>query len=87
MHLGFATLESGSRQQKNVVNVLFKNVFIISIGIVTYALIGFNTHYPLGDWSGGIEGWKLGSPRSLDDAGAEPLGALIFLTAQVLASA
>ena len=46
MHLGFATLESGLCQQKNVVNVLFKNVFIISIGIVSYAFIGFNTHYP-----------------------------------------
>ena len=30
MHLGFATLESGLCQKKNVVNVLFKNVFIIS---------------------------------------------------------
>ncbi|MFL2912347.1 MAG: ammonium transporter [Opitutales bacterium] len=46
MHLGFATLESGLCQKKNVVNVLFKNVFIISIGIVSYAFIGFNTHYP-----------------------------------------
>jgi Amt family ammonium transporter len=46
MHLGFATLESGLCQQKNVVNVLFKNVFIISIGVITYALFGFNTHYP-----------------------------------------
>lgn len=46
MHLGFATLESGLCQKKNVVNVLFKNVFIISIGIVSYAVIGFNTHYP-----------------------------------------
>ena len=46
MHLGFATLESGLCQQKNVVNVLFKNVFIISIGVITYAVIGFNTHYP-----------------------------------------
>jgi Amt family ammonium transporter len=51
MHLGFATLESGLCQQKNVVNVLFKNVFIISIGIVTYAFFGFNTHYP-GDFNG-----------------------------------
>ena len=46
MHLGFATLESGLCQNKNVVNVLFKNVFIISIGIISYAVIGFNTHYP-----------------------------------------
>ena len=51
MHLGFATLESGLCQQKNVVNVLFKNVFIISIGIITYAFFGFNTHYP-GDFNG-----------------------------------
>ena len=51
MHLGFATLESGLCQKKNVVNVLFKNVFIISIGVVTYAFFGFNTHYP-GDFNG-----------------------------------
>lgn len=58
MHLGFATLESGLCQKKNVVNVLFKNVFIISIGVITYALIGFNTHYP-----GDFNGWmSIGSP-------------------------
>jgi len=58
MHLGFATLESGLTQSKNTVNVLFKNVFIISIGLVTYALVGFNTHYP-----GDFNGWfKLGGP-------------------------
>lgn len=61
MHLGFATLETGLTQQKNAVNVLFKNVFIISIGIISYAVIGFNTHYPGGpeDWNGwiGLGGW------------------------------
>jgi ammonium transporter, Amt family len=51
MHLGFATLEAGLCQQKNVVNVLFKNVFIICIGLLTYAFMGFNTHYP-GDFNG-----------------------------------
>ncbi len=51
MHLGFSTLEAGLCQQKNVVNILFKNVFIICIGLLTYALIGFNTHYP-GDFNG-----------------------------------
>ena len=30
-------------------NVLFKNFSIISIGVVTYAFFGFNTHYP-GEW-------------------------------------
>lgn len=50
MHLGFATLEAGLTQKKNCVNILFKNVWIISIGLLTYAAFGFNTHYPCGDW-------------------------------------
>ena len=50
MHLGFATLEAGLTQRKNTVNILFKNVWIISIGLLTYAAIGFNTHYPCGSW-------------------------------------
>lgn len=55
MHLGFATLEAGLTQKKNTVNILFKNVWIISIGLLTYAAVGFNTHYPLGNWQ--IENW------------------------------
>ena len=51
MHLGFATLESGLTQAKNTVNILFKNVSIIAIGILTYAVCGFNLMYP-GDFSG-----------------------------------
>ncbi len=35
MHLGFATLESGLTRAKNTTNILFKNTFIISIGILT----------------------------------------------------
>ena len=53
MHLGFATLEAGLTQSKNTVNIMFKNVFIISIGLISYAVIGFNTHYP-GDFNGWI---------------------------------
>ena len=33
MHLGFATLETGLTQAKNTVNILFKNTFIICIGL------------------------------------------------------
>ena len=58
MHLGFSTLESGLCQQKNTVNILFKNVFIICMGVLSYYFIGFNTHYP-GDFNGWI---KLGGP-------------------------
>ena len=49
MHLGFATLESGLTRSKNTVNILFKNTMIISIGLLTYAIIGFNLMYP-GEW-------------------------------------
>ena len=51
MQLGFAMLEAGLVRQKNVVNVLFKNIFIISVSIISYALLGFNTNYP-GDFNG-----------------------------------
>ena len=46
MHLGFATLEAGFVQRKNVVNILFKNAMIIAIGLITYYAIGFNLMYP-----------------------------------------
>lgn len=58
MHLGFATLESGLTRAKNTVNILFKNTAIVAIGIITYAIIGFNLMYPadwlLTDWLGNL---------------------------------
>jgi Amt family ammonium transporter len=53
MHLGFSLLEIGFTRQKNTINILFKNVFIISIGLVLYALVGFNLMYP-GSFIGGV---------------------------------
>ena len=46
MHLGFASLEVGLTQAKNTVNILFKNMSIIAIGLLTYAIVGFNLMYP-----------------------------------------
>ncbi len=46
MHLGFATLETGLCQAKNTTNILFKNVMIVCLGLLTYALCGFNLMYP-----------------------------------------
>jgi Amt family ammonium transporter len=46
MHLGFATVETGLTRAKNTVNILFKNTAIVSIGLLSYALIGFNLMYP-----------------------------------------
>jgi len=67
MHLGFATLESGLTQSKNTVNILFKNVCIVAIGLLTYAIGGFNLMYPgdswlLGKWFG-FAGWGISAPE------------------------
>lgn len=53
MHLGFAFLEIGLTRQKNTINILFKNMFIITVGLLLYCLVGFNLMYPgfeSGDW-------------------------------------
>jgi len=48
MHLGFSAVESGFVRKKNVINILFKNAMIISIGILAYYLVVFNLMYPPG---------------------------------------
>jgi Amt family ammonium transporter len=68
MHLGFATLEAGLTQEKNSVNILFKNVCIIAIGILSYAMIGFNLMYPGAEYAGGFFGFS-GFGLSTDAAG------------------
>lgn len=60
MHLGFSLLEIGLTRQKNTVNILFKNFFIICIGLVLYALIGFNLMYPSSFWHGIIPDYFVG---------------------------
>ncbi|MDG2350526.1 MAG: ammonium transporter [Flavobacteriaceae bacterium] len=68
MHLGFAFLEIGLTRQKNTINIMFKNIFIITIGLLLYCLVGFNLMYP-GEFNGylGFAGFGLESP--LTDAG------------------
>jgi ammonium transporter, Amt family len=46
MHLGFASVESGFMPARNTVNVIYKNVFILTTGILTYAIVGFRIMYP-----------------------------------------
>jgi len=67
MHLGFATLESGLTRSKNTVNILFKNVLIISIGLLTYAAVGFSLMYPGEAFAGGFFGFAgFGIPLPVD---------------------
>lgn len=65
MHLGFASVESGMTAAKNTVNVIYKNVFILCIGILTYAIVGFQIMYP-GDFNGivGFGGFGIGFDSS-----------------------
>ncbi len=88
MHLGFASLEAGFVQRKNVVNILFKNSMIISIGLLTYYLLGYRLMYPgddalitnfLGafgtlDWAGGATADYAAAQQAVTDgvAGALP---------------
>ena len=46
MHLGFSLLEIGLTRQKNTINILFKNLFIICAGLLMYYIGGFNLMYP-----------------------------------------
>jgi len=46
MHLGFSFLEIGLTRQKNAVNIIFKNFFVITAGLLLYCIGGFNLMYP-----------------------------------------
>lgn len=56
MHLGFSLLEIGLTRAKNTINILFKNVMVLLIGILTYTVIGFNLMYPGEAFAGGFFG-------------------------------
>lgn len=70
MHLGFATVESGLTRSKNTVNILFKNTLIPCIGLLTYAVVGFNLMYPGADYAGGWFGFAGFGVGVSDDVGA-----------------
>ena len=58
MHTGFAFLEIGLTRQKNTINILFKNIFIITAGLLLYYIVGFNLMYPgFAEDSSGILGF------------------------------
>ncbi|MGC1516358.1 MAG: ammonium transporter [Maribacter sp.] len=72
MHTGFAFLEIGLTRQKNTINILFKNIFIITGGLLLYYAFGFNLMYP------GFEDGDLGIIKfSMDSFGiAAPEGGM-----------
>ena len=70
MHLGFATVETGLTRSKNTVNILFKNTLIPCIGILTYAIVGFNLMYPGADYAGKWFGFSGFGVSVTDDVAA-----------------
>ena len=52
---------------ENTINILFKNIFIITVGLLLYCLAGFNPMYP-GDFNGflGFAGFGLDAEAALD---------------------
>lgn len=68
MHLGFSALESGLTRSKNTINILFKNVMILGIGLTTYAFVGFNLMYPGSEFASGFFGFS-GFGLNLPDGG------------------
>jgi len=89
MHAGFSTIEAGLCRAKNTVNVLTKNLFIVAIGILTYALCGFSIMYPGSSWMVGeffgFAGFGIGfSPTETDPevlfAKLTPLGYALNMT-------
>ncbi|GAB1307577.1 ammonium transporter [Urechidicola sp. KH5] len=68
MHTGFAFLEIGLTRQKNTINILFKNIFIITVGLLLYYIVGFNMMYPgfAEDSSGffGFAGFGIAPPEN-----------------------
>lgn len=68
MHTGFAFLEIGLTRSKNTINILFKNIFIITVGLLLYYAWGFNLMYPgFAEGSSGIfdfAGFGIGAPEN-----------------------
>ncbi len=83
MHLGFSCVETGLCRSKNTTNILFKNVFIVCMGGLTYAMWGFNAMYP-GDYAGVVgtpdQAWNgffaMGSPIANSFADGDMVGNL-----------
>jgi Amt family ammonium transporter len=67
MQAGFAMLEVGLNAAKNTVNILFKNVMDLSVGVLLFLFIGYSLMYP---GTTIIDGY-LGSPSAFIERDAQ----------------
>ncbi len=74
MQAGFAMLEVGLNAAKNTINILFKNVMDLSVGVLLFFFIGFGLMYPGGAYEGkwfgfggsGISGYGMTTATEVD---------------------
>ena len=75
MQAGFAMVEVGFNASKNAVNIIFKNIMDLSIGVILFMLIGYGLMYPGGDskgnWFGFGGAWGYDRATESEVAAAE----------------
>ena len=72
MQAGFAMVEAGFNSSKNAVNILFKNLLDVCVGVCLFYMIGYGLMYPGDDYAGGIFGFsgEFGVPSESPGAGS-----------------
>ena len=68
MQAGFAMVESGFNSSKNTINILFKNLMDVCVGVLIYFAVGYGLMYP-GDAGNGYFGYAGFGIGEAGDAG------------------
>jgi Amt family ammonium transporter len=71
MQAGFALVEAGFNSAKNTVNILFKNVMDLCIGMILFFIVGYGLMYP----GAGHNGWLAFRGFGIGGLGADAAGA------------
>ena len=83
MHAGFAMLEAGFTQAKNAVNIIMKNFVGVSIGMITFFVLGFGLMFGSGNGFAGGEFFLL---KGLDPVWGTVSSMAFFLFQAVFAA-
>jgi Amt family ammonium transporter len=72
MQAGFAMVETGFNASKNAVNILFKNLMDMCLGVLLFWLVGYGLMYPGADYEGKYFGFGgIGIPETVATATPE----------------
>lgn len=70
MQAGFAMVEAGFNSSKNTVNILFKNLMDVCVGVILFWLVGYGIMYPGEAYAGGYFGFGgIGISETIDEIG------------------